>query len=294
MKRAIYLHAQTPDINHLVSKAEIRGFGNNILEEMAANELERLKQILPKISAKLADKKERLIIKMKELQIFKDNVDIFQTLAESNNVEMLEYLKEILRIEGHVLIVRDIEGKSAQAGDYTENSTSSADNRSDSFCNDMESKSDPFCCELREMKQQMMKELQEMKNEIKETRAEAKEYNEQAKKRESKLLELISKLEQDKDEIQKKLEENSPAGIDEAAAQVLQAKFHDLETKYNQIVEQMKKMGKTELGLRERNKRLETEIAQLKLALLSMQVSKTAKGQMYTKLAAPTRQKKDK
>ncbi|KAL3852868.1 hypothetical protein ACJMK2_016477 [Sinanodonta woodiana] len=260
---------------------------------MATKQMERLKQMLPKIAARLADKKEHLIRKMKELGIFKDNGDIFQTLAESNNFEILEYLKEILKIEGLETIVRDIEGTPVQVEDTTD-SISSADNGTDSARDDMESKSDPFSRELREMKQQMMKELQEMKNEIKETRAEAREYNEQAKKRENTLLKLIGKLEKEKDEIKKELEENSPTGIDEPAAQVLQDKFHDLETKYNQIVEQMKKMGKTELALRERNKRLETEIAQLKLALLSMQVSKTAKGQMYTKLAAPTKQKKDK
>ncbi|KAL3852867.1 hypothetical protein ACJMK2_016476 [Sinanodonta woodiana] len=256
---------------------------------MDASEMERLKQILPKISAKLAYKKERLIIKMKELGIFKDNVDIFQTLAESNNVEMLNYLKEILKIEGHVLIVRDIEGKSGQAGDYTEDSTSSADNGSDSICNDLELKSGPFIRELREMRQEMRQELKKgfqiMTDKIEEARAEAREQNEEAKKRESILLELISKLEKDIEKLKQELDDNSQAGIYKADLETLQRNFQELETKHNQLLNKMMKMEKTEKALIERNKQLEKEIAQLKLALISRQVTKSEKGKMYANFA---------
>ncbi|KAK3585936.1 hypothetical protein CHS0354_038477 [Potamilus streckersoni] len=155
---------------------------------MAANEMERVKQLLPHISARLADKTERLVAKMKALQIFKDNMDIFQTLAESNNFEILEYLKETLRIEGHEKIVREIESKPAPTEDCTDNSSPSADDASDSFRIYLGSKSDPFSHELREMRLEMKKELQEMRNEIKEARAEAREHNEEAKKREDRLL----------------------------------------------------------------------------------------------------------
>ncbi|KAK3585937.1 hypothetical protein CHS0354_038478, partial [Potamilus streckersoni] len=78
--------------------------------------------------------------------------------------------------------------------------------------------------------------------------------------------------------MKKELEDIGPTGIDEAGSEKLQQKFQDLESKYNQLLVQMKKMGQIEKALRERNKLLEKEIAQVKLALVGMQISKNAKG----------------
>ncbi|KAK3585935.1 hypothetical protein CHS0354_038476 [Potamilus streckersoni] len=258
---------------------------------MAAHEMERVKQLLPKISARLADKTERLEDKMKELQLFKDDVDIFQTLAESNNFEILEYLKETLRIEGHEKIVREIESKLAPKEDCTDKASSSVNNSSDIFCDDSEHRPVPEGPtqgnDRRQMESlsrnvdEMRKDMGEVLRCMKQIGEEFREHKEEARKREESHWERIIKIEKEKDELRQSLEKK------EAAFEILQKQFQGLEDKYNLLREEMTKKEIYETAFKQRNKQLEKEIQELKQKLIDMKKSTNDKGKLYNKLMTP-------
>ncbi|KAK3585933.1 hypothetical protein CHS0354_038474 [Potamilus streckersoni] len=282
---------------------------------MAASEVERLKELLPKISVRIAGKTDGLVKNMKKLGIIKDDTfledanpnRILEKVAESRSFKIMEHLKDILTKEGFKNIVLEIEGKLAQTSDSNDDACSD-DVASDSYRDDSESKSGSVYRVLRKMRDEMNRELQELKHEVtretkeqaelicrevKEMRKEISEEAKECKKREETLLKMITKLEIEKDQIEKEVKEIRATGIDEAASETLLLRCHELERKHNQLLQQMNKKEKIELALRKRNQRLETEIAQTKLTLISMQIKKNPTRRMYSNFATPDRQTND-